>query len=69
MALWCLAASNDSGADSAEGLVKEALHRELYGLHSDRNQLLAGGSPPMPRIWSCAMASGFPERRCWLEVD
>ena len=58
------------GQNPRKALVKEALHRELYGLHAERNQLLTEAARRAPDYGPAQWHRGFMrEDADWKSVD
>lgn len=55
---------------AAQGLVKEALHREIYGLSGERDQLLEEAREKMPNYEPAHWHAGFVKRQGkWVRYD
>lgn len=63
-------APKDSQQQDAEGVVKEALHRELYGMQSDRQRLLDEAARLSPEYGPAQWHRGFVKMGTeWRSVD
>lgn len=67
---WLLADSKAENKQAAEELVKEALHREIYGLSQDRDQLLRQALEKSPDYAPARWHLGYVRyQKRWVKAD